>query len=103
MLYIALVAILFVPFDECGMISSRVFDGIGKTYHSLILSYATIIIEIGAITLFEPFFGSGLCVLFGILVAEGIYAITGYGLLMNILNGKNRMEARIATKKQEKG
>lgn len=97
--YIALLGIFILPCEEVVIMSNKVLDGMGKSYHSLILSNGTIISEIIIITILAPILTSGVCILVGILITEFIYAIIYYILLRHMLNGKNRLEERIKSKR----
>ncbi|MBO6110013.1 MAG: polysaccharide biosynthesis C-terminal domain-containing protein, partial [Methanobrevibacter sp.] len=48
--YIALAGIVIVPFNEISVMSGKMLDGMGKSYHELILTIAVIIYEIGIVT-----------------------------------------------------
>ena len=86
--YIALLGIFILPCEQVVIMSNKMLDGMGKSYHSLILSNGTIIFEIIIITFLAPILTSGVCVLVGILICEFIFAIIYYILLRNMLNGK---------------
>ncbi|MBR5503359.1 MAG: MATE family efflux transporter [Methanobrevibacter sp.] len=83
--YIALAGIIIVPFSEVSRMSQKVLDGMGKSYHTLILTIVMIISEIGIVTLLEPIFTSGVCVLLGILIAEVAFAFVYYFLLKYLI------------------
>lgn len=93
--YIALFGIFILPCEQVIIMSNKILDGMGKSYHSLIFSNGTLIFQIIIITLLAPILKSGACVLVGILVSELTFAIAYYVLLKNMLNGKNRLEERI--------
>lgn len=91
--YIALAGIIIVPFDEVTTMSTKMLDGMGKSYHSLTLTIGSIIYEILLVQLFAPIFTSGVCVLLGIMIGGVTYAIFYYILLRYIF--KTRGENRI--------
>ncbi|WP_458456858.1 MATE family efflux transporter [Methanobrevibacter sp.] len=97
--YIALIGIFLLPCKQVIIMSNKILDGMGKSYHSLILSNGTIISQIILTTLLSPVLTQGICVLIGIFISEFIFAIINYILLRNMLNGKNRLEERIQSKK----
>ena len=106
--YIAVAAILIVPCEEIRYISNSTLDGLGKSYHSLIMENALTIFEIVAIGLMAPVFTSGFCVFYGIILGEVIFAIASIILIGSIFLGKNKMEKKIVvveedieTKKEE--
>ena len=84
--YIALAGIVIIPFNEISVISEKMLDGMGKSYHELILTVGIIIYEIGIVTLLAPIFKQGICVLLGILIGEVTFGIAYYVLLKHILN-----------------
>ena len=96
--YIALFGIFILPCEQVIIMSNKMLDGMGKSYHSLILSNATIMYEIMIITFLEPILTSGVCVLVGIMICEFIFAIIYYMLLRDLFKGKNRLEERIQEK-----
>ena len=83
--YIALAGIVIIPFNEISVISEKMLDGMGKSYHELILTVGIIIYEIGIVTLLAPIFKQGVCVLLGILIGEVTFGIIYYVLLRHIL------------------
>ena len=83
--YIALAGIVIIPFNEISVISEKMLDGMGKSYHELILTVGIIIYEIGIVTLLAPIFKQGVCVLLGILIGEVTFGIVYYVLLRHIL------------------
>lgn len=91
--YIALAGIVIVPFDEMTTMSTKMLDGMGKSYHSLTLTIGSILYEIFLVQLLSPVFTSGVCVLLGILIGGVTYAIFYYILLRYIF--KTRGENRI--------
>ena len=94
--YICLFGMFILPSEQVIIMSNKMLDGMGKSYHSLILSNGTILLEIIIITFLAPILTSGVCVLVGIFLSELIFAIVYYVLLRNMLNGKNMLEERIA-------
>ena len=84
--YIALAGIVIVPFNEVSVISEKMLDGMGKSYHELVFTIGIIIYEISIVTLLAPIFKQGVCVLLGILIGEVTFAIAYYILLKHILN-----------------
>lgn len=97
--YIALTGIFLLPCKQVTIMSNKVLDGMGKSYYSLILSNGSIISQIILASLLSPILTQGVCVLIGIFISELIFAIINYILLRNMLNGKNRLEERIQSKK----
>ena len=99
--YIALAAIVIIPFNEISVMSGKVLDGMGKSYHTLFLTIGIILYEIIIVTLLSPIFKQGVCVLLGILIGEITFAIIYYILLKYIFktNGKNNIKDIIKTKK----
>ncbi|WP_296863262.1 MATE family efflux transporter [uncultured Methanobrevibacter sp.] len=81
--YIALAAIIIIPFNEVSVMSEKMLDGMGKSYHEL---FFTIGIIIYVVTLLAPIFKHGVCVLLGILIGEVTFAIAYYILLKYLLN-----------------
>ena len=79
--YIALAAIVIIPFNEISVMSGKVLDGMGKSYHTLFLTIGIILYEIIIVTLLSPIFKQGVCVLLGILIGEITFAIIYYILL----------------------
>ena len=98
--YIALVAIFMLPFQEISSMSNRILDGLGKSYHSLILSTCTVLCELVTITLLSPILTSGLCVLVGIAISVVIFGIIYLILVRDMLNGINKMDELIERKKE---
>ena len=98
--YIALAAIAIVPSQQVSLVSSKMLDGLGKSYHGLLLSSGLIIFEILLISTLEPYLTSGYCVLAGILISEFVFGFISYLLVNDLLHGKNKMEKRF---KEEKG
>ena len=84
--YIALAGIIIIPFNEISVISEKMLDGMGKSYHELILTIGIIIYEISIVTFLAPIFKHGICVLLGIVIGEITFAIVYYILLRHILN-----------------
>jgi Na+-driven multidrug efflux pump len=84
--YIALAAIIIIPFNEVSVISEKMLDGMGKSYHELFFTIGIIIYEISIVTLLAPIFKHGVCVLLGILIGEVTFAIAYYILLKYLLN-----------------
>ncbi len=83
--YIALAAIiLIIPFSEISEMSEKVLDGMGKSYYALVLTVGIIIYEILLVSLLEPIFTSGLCVLLGILIGEVTLAIIYYVIFRHL-------------------
>lgn len=99
--YIALFGILIVPAENAQKISCKMLDGLGKSYHSLILTNSMIIFEIILIKLLSPILTSGVCVLIGICLTEIIFAIVFYILVRSILNGDNELEELIEHEKEK--
>lgn len=99
--YIALAAIVIIPFNEISVMSEKVLDGMGKSYHTLFLTISIIIYEIIIVTVLSPIFKQGICVLLGILIGEITFAIIYYVILKYIFktNGKNNIKDIIKTKK----
>ena len=98
--FIALLGIFILPCEQVVIMSNKMLDGMGKSYHSLILSNGATISEILIITVLAPVLTSGVCVLVGILICEFIYAIIYYVLLRHMLNGENRLDERIESSLQ---
>lgn len=96
--YIAVFGIAIMAGEAISSISTKILDGMGKSYHSLILESGTIIFEIIVITLLAPVFASGACVLIGIFLSELLFALLYYIVLRNIFNGKNMIEEMIDKK-----
>ena len=84
--YIALAGIVIIPFNEISVMSEKMLDGMGKSYHELILTIAIIIYEIGLVTLLAPIFKQGVCVLLAIVIGEVTFGIFYYVLLRHLLN-----------------
>ena len=84
--YIALAAIIIIPFNEVSVMSEKMLDGMGKSYHELFFTIGIIIYEISIVTLLAPIFKHGVCVLLGILIGEVTFAIAYYILLKYLLN-----------------
>ena len=84
--YIALAGIIIVPFNEVSVMSEKMLDGMGKSYHELFFTIGIIIYEISIVTLLAPIFKHGVCVLLGILIGEVTFAIAYYILLKYLLN-----------------
>ena len=66
--------------------SEKMLDGMGKSYHELILTIGIIIYEITIVTLIAPIFKHGICVLLGIVIGEVTFGIVYYILLRHLLN-----------------
>ena len=101
--YIALFGIFIVSAENVSKLSSKMLDGLGKSYHSLILTNGMVIVEMILITLLAPVLTQGVCVLVGIFLTEVIFAIMYYVLVRNMLNGENKLDERIQHKKEEHG
>ena len=99
--YIALAAIVIVPSEEISIMSSKMLDGMGKSYHALMLSVGLIIFEILIISTLEPYLTSGYCVLAGILISEFVFGIISYALVNDLLHGKNKMDEKLKEEKEE--
>ncbi len=84
--YIALAGIIIIPFNEVSVISEKMLDGMGKSYHELVFTIGIIIYEISIVSLLAPIFKNGVCVLLGILIGEVTFAISYYILLRYLLN-----------------
>ena len=84
--YIALAGIIIIPFNEISIMSGKMLDGMGKSYHELILTIGIIIYEITIVTLIAPIFKHGICVLLGIVIGEVTFSIVYYILLRHLLN-----------------
>ncbi|WP_296878899.1 MATE family efflux transporter [uncultured Methanobrevibacter sp.] len=84
--YIALAAIVIIPFNEVSVMSGKMLDGMGKSYYELSFTIGIIIYEIGIVTLLAPIFKHGVCVLLGILIGEVTFAIVYYILLKHLFN-----------------
>ena len=84
--YIALAGIVIIPFNEISVMSEKILDGMGKSYHELILTIAIIIYEITIVTVLAPIFKHGVCVLLAIVIGEVTFGIAYYVLLRHILN-----------------
>ena len=99
--YIALAAIVIIPFNEISVMSGKVLDGMGKSYHTLFLTIGIILYEIIIVTLLSPIFKQGVCVLLGILIGEITFAIIYYILLKYIFKtkGETKIKDIIKTKK----
>ncbi|WP_292881871.1 hypothetical protein, partial [Methanobrevibacter sp. UBA188] len=74
------------PFNEVSVMSEKMLDGMGKSYHELFFTIGIIIYEISIVTLLAPIFKHGVCVLLGILIGEVTFAIAYYILLKYLLN-----------------
>ena len=83
--YIALAGIVIVPFNEISVMSGKMLDGMGKSYHELILTITVIIYEIGIVTVLAPILKHGVCVLLAILIGEVTFGIFYYVLLRHLL------------------
>lgn len=95
--YIALAGIIIIPFNEVSVISEKMLDGMGKSYHELIFTIGIIIYEISIVTILEPIFEHGICVLLGILIGEVTFAIAYYILLRYLLNKSEKNNVTHAT------
>ena len=82
----ALFSVTGVPFNEVSVMSEKMLDGMGKSYHELFFTIGIIIYEISIVTLLAPIFKHGVCVLLGILIGEVTFAIAYYILLKYLLN-----------------
>ncbi len=91
--YVGLGGIIIVPLSEVSVLAGRILDGMGKSYHNLILTICTIAFEIGIVILLEPIFPSGGCVLLGMIISTITFAFIYYILLKHILSshGKNEL------------
>lgn len=96
--YIAVFGSFILLGEAVSSISSKILDGMGKSYHMFILENGTIILELLAITFLAPVLTSGACILIGILISEVIFAFIYYIVMRTILNGTNRLEKRIGEK-----
>ena len=101
--YIASLSIVIVSSENVSKVSSKMLDGLGKSYHSLILVIGLVISEIVLIYLLSLILTSGMGVLFGIVIAELIFAVIYVFVVWSILNGENKMEGRIEEKKEKLG
>lgn len=99
--FIALAAFIILPCQEVTTMSNKVLDGLGKSYHSLILSLITIISEIVLVTILAPILTSGSCVLVGIITAEIVLSIVYYILVRDMLKGINKMDELIEKENME--
>ena len=97
--YIALFGIFIVSAANVSKLSNKILDGLGKSYHSLILTIGLILFEIISITLLAPILTSGVCVLIGIFLGEVIFAIIVYIIIKSILHGENKLEGIIQHEK----
>ena len=93
--YIALFGIFIISAQEITIISNKMLDGIGKSYHSLVLTNGLIIFEIIIIALLSQIFTSGVGVLIGMAISEVVFSIITYSVAKTILNGDNFMEEEI--------
>ena len=91
--YIALAAIVIIPFNEVSVMSGKMLDGMGKSYYELSFTIGIIIYEIGIVTLLAPIFKHGVCVLLGILIGEVTFAIVYYILLKHLFNKARKNNA----------
>ncbi len=91
--YIALAAIVIIPFNEVSVMSGKMLDGMGKSYYELSFTIGIIIYEIGIVTLLSPIFKHGVCVLLGILIGEVTFAIVYYILLKHLFNKARKNNA----------
>ena len=89
--YIALAGIVIVPFNEISVMSGKMLDGMGKSYHELIFTIAIINYEIGLVILLAPIFKHGICVLLAIVIGEVTFGIFYYVLLRHILNTSKKV------------
>ena len=94
-LYIAIFGIVIVASENVSKVSDKLLDGLGKSYHSLIMTIGTVLFEIGSIYLLSLILTSGLCVLVGIAIGELIFAAISVYLVWSILNGENKLEKDI--------
>ena len=92
--YIALAAIIILPFDEISVMSGKMLDGMGKSYHSLVLTIGIIVYEIGIASLLAPIFKQGVCVLLAILIGEVTFGIIYY-ILVKYIFKKHKDEITI--------
>ena len=91
--YIALAAIVIIPFNEVSVMSGKMLDGMGKSYYELSFTIGIIIYEIGIVTLLAPIFKHGVCVLLGMLIGEVTFAIVYYILLKHLFNKARKNNA----------
>ena len=97
--YIALAAIILLPVTQVSMAARNVLNGIGKSYHSLILGVISLACEIILITVLAPILTSGACILVGIMVTEIAFAVIYYILIRDLLKGRNKLDDKIESKK----
>ena len=100
--WIALTAIILLPATQVSMSARSVLNGLGKSYHSLILGIISLVCEIILISILAPSLTSGACVLVGMFVVELIFAFIYYVLIRDLLKGKNKLDDKIQAKKMEK-
>ena len=91
--YIALAAIVIIPFNEVSVMSGKMLDGMGKSYYELSFTIGIIIYEIGIVTLLAPIFKHGVCVLLGILIGEVTFAIVYHILLKHLFKKARKNNA----------
>ena len=99
--YIALAGIVIVSAENVSKLSVKMLDGLGKSYHSLILTNGMIIFEMILILLLAPVLTSGVCILVGMLLTELIFAIIYLAVVRSILNGENKLEEDLVYKEEE--
>ena len=100
--YIAVACIFLFPCTQVSMIARTMLNGMGKSYHSLILAILTLIVEIGLTTVLVPILTSGVCVLVGISATEIFFSIIYYIIVRDMTKGKNKLENKIQEKKNAK-
>lgn len=84
--YIALAGIIIVPVNEVTVLARKIIDGTGKSYYDLILSICMIFFEIMIATLLSHYFKHGIGVLLAILIAEIVFAIIYFTLIIHIFD-----------------
>lgn len=93
--YIALAGLVIVPVDEVIILSKKIIDGTGKSYYDLIFAIFMVLFEIIAATLLAPYFKHGVCVLLGILLAEVVFALIYFSLILHIFGSKKLEKLKI--------
>ncbi|WP_461462989.1 MATE family efflux transporter [Methanobrevibacter sp.] len=84
--YIALAGIIIVPVNEVTVLARKIIDGTGKSYYDLILSICMVIFEIMIATLLSHYFKHGIGVLLAILIAEIVFAIIYFTLIIHLFD-----------------
>ncbi|WP_295722790.1 MATE family efflux transporter [uncultured Methanobrevibacter sp.] len=84
--YIALAGIIIVPVNEVTVLSRKIIDGTGKSYYDLILSLFMVLFEIMIATLLSNYFNHGIGVLLAILIAEIVFAIIYFTLIVYLFD-----------------